>query len=266
MRTGFVSYDRCDYETSIEKADEYGFDFVELMMDGNAHRSVIDEHATGIREDLDRRGLDALVHFPYPLLIGSPHDHQRDGAVEELKRCIEVATAIGADKGVAHPDTFAWFRVWDDAELGSILAESISELVSFARDRDFTICLENLTGKYGSLDIHQVERLLEETAVSMTFDTGHAAIAGLDETAMATFLQENLIRVSHLHLNDTRHFDYGYKGQDEHLPLGYGSLDFETILTPLVEAEWDGTVSIELDTGEFAYLETSQRQLDEVLT
>lgn len=265
MQTGFVSYDRHDYDESIAKADEFGFDFVELMMDGNAHRSVIAADAESIANALDRRDLDAVVHFPYPLLIGSPHPHQREGAVEELKRCIEVATAIGADKGVAHPDTFAWFRVWDDADLLPKLTESVHELVAFADDQDFTLCLENLTGNYGSLDIHQLETVLAETTVSMTLDTGHAAIAGLDEAAMADFLGANAARVSHVHLNDTRHFDYGYRGRDEHLPLGYGSLDFDTILTPMVETGWDGTLSIELDTGDFDYLATSQRHLDELL-
>lgn len=265
MRTGFVSFDRDAYTESIAQADELGFDYVEIMMDGDAHRTAIAEDVDDVVATLEDRGIDVLVHFPYPLLIGSPHPHQREGAVEELKRCIEVAADIGAEKGVVHPDSYGWRRVWDQDELNSALLPSIRELDEFATDRGLEICVENLFGDFLSLDIHDFDVVFSETDASMTFDTGHAAIAGMDEPEMATFLTDNRARVSHLHLNDSRHFDYGYEGQDEHLPLGYGSIDFATILEPLLDSAWDGTLSIELDTVDFEYLETSKRRLDRIL-
>lgn len=264
MRTGFVSFDRMAYEESIAKAAEFGFDFLELMMDGDAHREALASESAAIVDRLEARQLDLLVHCPYPLVIGSPHEHQRRGAVEELQRCIEVAVELGAEKGVVHPDTHGWDRVWDESTLADFVAESVRELDAFADDRGFEICVENHFYR-GALDFDQFDRLLQATDASLTFDTGHAALAGLDEAAMADFLNEHRERVSHLHLNDNRHADAGYRGRDEHLPLGYGSLDFETILEPLVAGTWDGTVSIELDTDDFGYLRDSQERLERLL-
>lgn len=264
MRTGFVSFDRLSYEDSVSKAAELGFDFLELMMDGDAHRSAIAEETDVIQDRFAGTDLDLLVHFPYPILIGSPHEHQRRGAVQELKACIDVAVEMGAEKGVVHPASYGWLRVWDEAELASHVTDSIRELDGYGTDRDFEICVENLFRR-GALDVEQFEVVLEDTEAALTFDTGHAALAGFDEGRMATFLEEHHERVSHLHLNDNRHLDQGYQNQDEHLPLGYGALDFETILDPLVNTDWNGTASIELDTAAFEYLRVSQQHLEQVL-
>lgn len=265
MRTGFVSFDRLSYEDSIAEAADMGFDFVELMMDGDAHRRAIADESEDIHDRLTEADLDLLVHFPYPLLIGSPHEHQRRGAVQELKDCIDVAVAIGAEKGVVHPASYGWLRVWDESELASLVTDSISELDRYGTDRDFEICVENLFRR-GALDVNQFEVVLEDTEAALTFDTGHAALAGFDDETMGTFLAEHRDRVSHLHLNDNRHWEEGYQGRDEHLPLGYGALDFETILDPLVGSGWNGTVSIELDTAEFDYLRVSQQHLEQLRT
>lgn len=249
---------------SIAVAAEFGFDFVELMMDGDAHRTALEAESEAVAASVAERDIDLLVHFPYPILIGSPHNHQRAGAVEELKHCIQVAVDVGAEKGVVHPDSYGWSRVWEDKEKASLVAESVRELHDFAREYGFEICVENLFGD-ASLSLNEFDILIENTDASMTFDTGHAAIVGLDEPEMATFLANNRDRVSHVHLNDTRHQDAGYVGADEHLPLGYGALDFETILDPLLTRKWNGTLSIELDTDEFDYLRTNQQYLERIV-
>jgi sugar phosphate isomerase/epimerase len=264
MRTGFVSFDRWPYDESISNAAALGFDFLELMMDGDAHRASLAPETESIEDRLVALDLDLLVHFPYPLLIGSPHEYQRDGAVEEVKRCIDVAVELGAEKGILHPASYGWDRVWGESELAGLVTQGVRELDAYATTRDFEICVENLVRR-GALDVNQLDGLLEQTDTSLTFDTGHAALAGSNEDSMAAFLAEHRGRVSHLHLNDNRHGISGYRGQDEHLPLGYGSLDFDTILEPLLTSGWDGTLSIELDTATFDYLEVSQKHLEQVL-
>ena len=262
MRTGFVSFDRRPYDESIATAAELGFDYVEIMMDGDSHRDVLEAERESVVEALDAGGVDALVHFPFPMLIGSPHTHQREGAIEEMKRCIDAAAGVGAEKGVMHPDSYGWVRVWDGDEVDPIMVEAVRELDEYAAERGLEVCVENLFQGY--LDIYEFDLLFENTDVSMTLDTGHAAIVDMDESEMATFVDEHRDRVSHLHLNDTRHLDVGYRSKDEHLPLGYGTIDFETILEPLL-TDWDGTVSIELDTPNFEYLRASKRRLESIL-
>lgn len=262
MRTGFVSFDRQPYMESIKIAEELGFDYLELLMDGNSRREVLEAERETVVDALAAADLDILVHLPFPVLIANPHEHQRAGAIREMKRCIEIAGSIGAEKGVIHPDSYGWVRVWDEDDVDVLLVEAIHELNAYAADHGVELCVENLFEGY--LDVYGFDLLFENTDVSMTLDTGHAAIVGMDEPEMASFLADRHDRVSHLHLNDTRHLDVGYRSMDEHLPLGYGTIDFETVLEPLRDG-WEGTASIELDTPNFEYLETSQRQLREIL-
>lgn len=264
MRVGFVSFDRLEYAASIEAAASLGFDYLELMLDGDTHRTVLVDELDSLGDSLADYDLALLVHFPYPLLIGSPHPEQRRGAVRELKRCIDLAANIGAEKGVVHPDAFGWDRVWDDDEQERLVAESVAELDEYARASGVEICVENLFRR-GSLDIHQLEAVIEQTESSLTFDTGHAALAGLDAAGMADFLADHRNRVSHLHLNDNRHSDPAYRGADEHLPLGYGTIDFETVLEPLLDGPWTGTMSIELDTANLDALQTSRNHLENII-
>jgi len=263
MEIGFVSHDRKPYSESITAAGTLGFDYVELMMDGDARREVLSRDADEVATRLQENGVNALVHFPYPILIASPHEHQRRGAIQEIKRCIDTAVEIGASKGTVHPDSYGWRRVWDNSELHELLAESVRELHSYTTDSGFEICIENLYSH--SFDVYEFDHLFDTTDASMTFDTGHAAIAGMDTDSMASFLSGHHDRISHLHLNETRHPDFGYEGNDEHLPLGYGSIDFERIVELLETFDWDGTMSIELDTAEFRYLRHSKEYLDTML-
>lgn len=260
---GFVSFDRQPFTESIAAGGNLGFDYVEVLMDGESRREVLDAEAQAIREQLVANDLDVMVHLPFPLLIGSPHEHQRAGAVEELKHCLRTAADIGAEKAVLHPDAYGWVRVWDQSQLDPIIMNSISELDDYAADRGIEICVENLFEGY--LTATDFDRLFEQTDASMTFDTGHAAIVGMDTDDMATFVDRYRDRISHFHLNETRHLDVGYRSKDEHLPLGYGTIDFGTILEPLSEGDWSGTLSIELDTPNFEYLAVSKEHLEGVL-
>ena len=93
----------------------------------------------------------------------------------------------------------------------------------------------------------------------MTLDTGHARVDGMDAAEIAEFLDEHGERVSHVHVNDSR------QAADEHVPTGSGNLDFETALAPLREG-WTGTVSAEVFTFDFDYIELSKEKLDGYLS
>jgi sugar phosphate isomerase/epimerase len=137
------------------------------------------------------------------------------------------------------------------------MTDAVAQLNAVAADHGVEICAENMFGAYATID--ELEHVLADTDASLTVDTGHARIEGYSATEMADFLAAHSGRVSHIHCNDTR-------GQsDEHLPIGAGTIDFETVLAPLVERDWDGTVSVEVLTRNFEYIEHSIDQLDATL-
>ncbi len=254
VRRGFVTQVGMDYEEAFGRADEYGLDFVELMMDGDHERSRLDVEA--VRGAADENGIDLAVHLPFALDVASPFEHVREGALRELLAAIETAADCGAETGVVHASTSAWSPAWEGEDLHEHLLDSVRELDTFADEHDFEVCVENIPGDF--FPSESFPRLFDETDASMTFDTGHARMNGMDSAEMADFLDTHGERVSHLHLNDTR------QPADEHLPFGAGTLDFGTILEP-VQQNWTGTLSIETFTLDWGYIETSVERLDALL-
>lgn len=252
---GFVTQLGMDHVETIERADEAGFDFVELMMDGAGERTRLDERA--VRGALDRSDLDLLVHLPFALDVGSPYEHVRAGAVRELEAAIETAANLGARKGVCHAASSAWTPAWDAGTIRENVLESVAELDAVASDRGLELCVENVPG--GFVSIHDFDALFERTDAAMTLDTGHARIDGVDADGMASLVERHPDRVSHVHLNDTR------LPEDEHLPFGAGTIGFDRLFAAMDAVGWRGTLSLEVFTLDFEYLETSKRRLDRLL-
>jgi sugar phosphate isomerase/epimerase len=188
--------------------------------------------------------------------LGSPRDRVREASIDEQRACLDVAADLGAEKAVLHASSHATPPEWQPEEIFPLLLDSVRELDEIGRERDVEICVENLPGV--SFTIHEIDLVLDETDASMTLDTGHARVDGMEAEDIAAFLRERRDRVSHVHANETR----GPK--DEHLPFGSGTLDFETALAPL-RADWDGTVSLEIYSFDAEYLRLSKRKLDELL-
>lgn len=252
LRLGFVTQTTMHYTDAIPAAAAMELDYLELMLDGHHERERLDSDA--VRVALADHDLDVAVHLPFTLDIGSPHEHVRRGAVEELSAVLESAARFGTEKAVVHASSDAWRAAWEEATVQDTIIESVDELDSVAAEHDIELCVENVPNEWFGLEAF--ERLFAETDASMTFDTGHAYIEGYDSAAQAEFLEAHRERVSHVHVNDTR------KQEDEHVPIGSGFLDFGRILDPLEEA----TLSVEVFTPAYEYVglsaQTLRREVD----
>jgi sugar phosphate isomerase/epimerase len=255
-RIGFVTQIDLSLEEQLERAGAADFDYVEIMLDGPTNRETLAERGNEIESWLADAGLDLLVHLPFPTDVGSPHEHVRAGAVEEQKACIAAAADLGAEKGVLHPESAAWGVAWDEEAVRGHIDASVQELTEYGAERGFEVCAENLFDNQYEIDT--MDRLLAETEASMTLDTGHARITGYDENEVADFVAAHADRVCHVHLNDTRF------AADEHLPYGVGNLDFERILGAF-PADWDGTLSLEINVADFDHVVASKDRLAETL-
>lgn len=258
IRRGYVTQTHTGavpWDDALRWASRIGFDFAELYADGATERTRLDPSAVG--ELAADEGLDLLVHLPFvDVEIGSPRAPVREGSLSEQRACIEAAAEMGAEKAVLHAGTSARPPEWQLEEVAPYLLDSIRILDRFAADRDVEICVENLPGV--PFTVHHLDRVFAETEASVTFDTGHARVDGLDAAEMADFLSDHGDRISHVHVNDAR------EETDEHVPTGSGTTDFETALAPLRD-DWEGTVSVEVYTFDFDYLELSAEKLDDVL-
>ncbi|SIR15446.1 Sugar phosphate isomerase/epimerase [Haladaptatus litoreus] len=258
VRTGFVTQTHTgdvSWREAIEEGANLNFDFAELYMDGATERTKLDPEA--VRSVADGEDIDLLVHLPFvDVEIGSPREGIREASREEQKACIETAAAMGAEKAVLHASSHATPPEWTREDVEPHLLAAIRELDAFGEEHGVKVCVENLPGIL--FTVHDFDRIFAETNAAMTFDTGHARVDGMDAEDMESFLTEHGDRISHIHVNDAR------GPSDEHVPTGSGTLDLETALAPVRDG-WSGTVSVEVYSFDFDYLELSKRKLDEAL-
>ncbi len=253
LRLGFVAQLVMDWDQTLAEAARMDLDYVELMMDGDTDRTALAEMSDEVRAAGAERDVDLLVHLPFALDIGSPYDHVREGACREIEAALDAASAIGAEKAVLHASSDAFSPAWDRDIVQEHILDSVRRLDSYGTTQGVEVCVENIPEGWLTLD--EFPAVFERTDASMTLDTGHAYVDGYDSAAQREFVAEHADRISHVHVNDTR------KPADEHLPTGAGFLAFDTILDPLDEA----TLSVEVFTGSYEYVEMSAETLREAL-
>ncbi|MFC7154643.1 sugar phosphate isomerase/epimerase family protein [Halomarina halobia] len=246
------------FEESVAWAADEGFDFVELLLDGPYARERIVDRRASMRTTLDAGGVDLVVHLPFAVDPGSPFAPVRQGAVAELVAGMDLAVDLGAGTVVFHPSSDAWDLGWTATERREFVHAGLDDLVPAARERDLEPCLENVISGY--YDATAFPELLERYPdASMTFDTSHALLAGMDEPGMASFCRDHADRIGHLHLVDTR------GGGDEHLPVGMGRIDFAAVFAGLTEAGWSGTATLEVGTEDYDTIALGKRHVEELL-
>jgi sugar phosphate isomerase/epimerase len=244
-----------EFERSVAFAAREGFDFVEILLDGPYARHRIDPRADAMRDTLDEYGVDAVVHLPFAAAVGSPFEPVREGVVREFIAGMDLAGDLGAHRVVFHPDSDAWDLGWTEAETREFVHAGLDELVPAARDCGLVPCVENVVNGY--YDVRGFPDLLERyPEMAMTFDTSHALLAGMAEAEMAAFCEEWADRIAHLHLVDTR-------SGDEHLPVGMGRIDFETVLEGL--SGWTGTATLEIGTEDYDTIALGRRHVEELV-
>ena len=258
-RIGFVTQTHTGAVTpleSIQWAAELGYDFIELYMDGSSERTGLDREA--ITAALEETDVSCLVHLPFvDLDLGTPRNKVREGSIRELRACLDAAADLGAEKAVLHASTHATEPEWTQRRTKPRIFASVRELEAYATARGIELCVENLPDDVFS--IRTIQEILAETDASLTVDTGHARVSGFSASDTAAFLDDHRDRVSHVHINDAR------QARDEHVPVGSGTTDFETILKPLA-ADWNGTFSVEAYTFDKDYMRLSKEKLDACLS
>lgn len=246
------------FDEAVRWAAREGFDFVELLLDGPYARERIVDRRESMAKTLADSNVDIVVHLPFAVDAGSPFMPVREGAIAELTAGMDLAVDLGAEKVVFHPSSDAWDLGWTEGECREFVHQGLDDLVSATHERGLEPCIENVVSSY--YDATTFSELLEHYPdASMTFDTSHALLAGVDETDMAEFCREYADRIEHLHLVDTR------GGDDEHLPVGMGRIDFATVFAGLSDVDWAGTATLEIGTEDYDTIALGKSHVEDLL-
>ncbi len=249
MLVGSMNNPGFPLEDELRRIAEARFDFVDLTLEPPGAWPIESETVGRLLAEL---GLAAVGHTAYYLPIASPFPALRERAFGLLRAAFETFAAAGVRLVNVHPDPAT--RLFSEAEVRAWNAEAIGRLADDAEGRGLTIMVENLGRSFSTVgDFEPIFAAAQNARFHL--DVGHANMwRGKGEpNRTADLLQAFRDRLAHVHVSDN------LGGDDLHLPLGVGTIDWPEVVATLKSAGWDGTVTLEVFARERAHLETSRR-------
>jgi sugar phosphate isomerase/epimerase len=253
MLIGAMNHPARDVFEEIEWMAAMGLEFIDLTLEPPAAASwKVDPRA--VRDALEKHGLEVVGHTAFYLPIASAIEDIRKAAVCELRRCLEVFSAVGVRSMNVHPDRYT--PMHDRAFYISRDIESLRELMTYGKSLGVGLMIENLPGDFNNAA--QLGELLEPLPeLGLHLDIGHANLM-VGRNTTEEILTAHGKRLRHVHLHDNRG---GH--EDLHLPLGAGNLDLKQALRALKQCGYDGTITLEVFSPDRRHLQYSRDLLRE---
>jgi sugar phosphate isomerase/epimerase len=254
MLIGAMNHPQRDVLEEIEWMARLGLGFIDLTLEPPA-AAAWRVDARAIREALERHRLGVVGHTAYYLPIGSPFEEVRRAAVAELRRCVEVFAAVGAEWMNIHPDRYA--PMHDRAFYIQQDIRSLQELGEVSSALGVGLMIENLPGDFNSAP--QLGDLLDPLPdLGLHLDIGHANLV-VPHNTTGEILEKYGSRLRHVHLHDNKG---GH--EDLHLALGAGTMDIAAQLRLLKACGYNGTITLEVFSTDSHYFAYSRDRLQQI--
>lgn len=217
----------------IAIAKEMGFEWVELVLEG----SHLHEDFDCIAELLESYSMQASVHSPFSdLNIASFSEKIGQESLRQVRYSMEKALQLEARMVIFHSGRVSPYGMWYRHKAWDLNVGSIRQLFAMAEELGVEASVENMPEGLDTMlsSPREVEELGEEVAgAKFTFDIGHASTWGRPEELAGTMGE----RIANVHIHDNL-------GNDEHLAVGDGGIDFKRVISEL--EGYNGAVVVEL--------------------
>jgi sugar phosphate isomerase/epimerase len=254
MLIGAMNHPQHDVLEEIRWMAEMELGFIDLTLEPPA-AATWRLDVEKIRRSLEHHRLSVVGHTAYYLPIGHPFESVRQAAVGELRRCVEVFAQVGCRWMNVHPDRHTPMHDYGFAIEQNV--RSLGELIEAGKPLGVGVMVENLPSSFNTVE--ELGDLLGPLPeLGLHLDIGHANLhvgRNVTEPILAAFGP----RLRHVHLHDNKG-----GSADLHLPLGAGNLDVPRYVRALKEANYDGTITLEVfspDRRFLAYSRDVLRQL-----
>ena len=181
------------------------------------------------------------VHGPFLGLVYNYMDHLLRAAVKErMGMTFDLARTLGAERLVLHTNfryevlQFELERFWLE---GNVVYWT-KEIERYA-ERGIQVVLENLVEPNPELMVELADRVGSEY-FGLCLDVGHVNV--FSELSPAEWVERMGKRLFHVHLHDNN------GKTDQHLPVGSGTIDFDSLFDALETHAPNVTVSLEVET------------------
>jgi sugar phosphate isomerase/epimerase len=250
MQIGMMNNPSASVSEEATFCGEAGFDFLDLTIEGpKASHIDID----GLRSILNHFGLALVGHTDPCLPWAYPIREIQEACLIELTRCARIFSMLGAKIMNIHPCYFAPPAMRKNIVEFNI--EALHPIAQVARDHGLSLVLENYQSPFDRVSTFQ--RILSAVpGLKLHLDFGHTNIG---QDSHEIFCQNLGSTIGHVHFSDNR------SKNDDHMPLGVGTVDWRTAVRELKHTGYDGTISLEVfcnDPGmRLKYLDLSRQLL-----
>ena len=239
------------WEQALELMHEVGYKSVAITVDHHC----LDPYSTELPRELNRMQrlleqyeMTSVIETGARFLLDPRAKHEptlvsrtaegRVVRIEFLKRCIDIALALGSDavsfwSGILRDDVSrdeAMFR----------LAAGVREVLDFANVRGVRLAFEPEPGMLVQTfdDYRELLTLVDGPGFGLCVDIGH--VHCLEPRPISDYLTEWRERLFTIHIEDM------VRGVHDHLRFGEGTIDFLPVMRTLRKLEYRGGLNVEL--------------------
>jgi sugar phosphate isomerase/epimerase len=200
------------------------------------------QEARGVKDLLDDAGMavnSICPSFTAERDLSHPNPKVRDNAVRYVRELADLANAVGAPTIIIAPTAFLRSQpIASEDEEWEWAVESIRAVGEYADALGVNLTLEcwNRYGTYLLNRLEQGARLWRETGLpngGVMADTYHMNI---EERSLPQAIRETGGLLNHVHLSDSNR-----------AAPGQGHIDFESVLQALIDIDYRGYLTFELD-------------------
>jgi sugar phosphate isomerase/epimerase len=258
MRYGAMNFPVNPILEELEAISELGFDYLELTMDPpQAHYSIIRQQKKRLLKALDRKKMELVCHLPSFVYTADLTHGLREASLNEVIKSLEVAAELGCLKAVLHPSYIMGLGIFVMDQSREYALESLNAIMEKADQLDLLLCLENLFPKVHSLMEPEdfAEIFVKFPNLKMTLDTGHAHIQDPEGKRAIKFIERFPDKIEHIHVSDN------LGEEDNHLPVGAGTVNFHGIVKALKGIGYNDTITLEVFSKDRDYLKISRNKI-----
>lgn len=239
-----------DVTEEIAVFSDLGFEFLDLTLEPDETYSA-NVNVRKVRKALDAAGMAAVGHTAWYLPVASAFPEFREAAYREFERCMRVFRELEIDRMNLHPYTRV--PLHDEKWIIGQNVEMLARLVDLGLELGIAVMVENMPH---FSKVPQLKPMLEAVPqAGFLLDVGHANLDtphNRSEELLANFGP----RLMHVHVSDNRGGN-----DDTHLPLGVGTINWLKTVRLLKNANYDGTITVEVFGDDEDYLVMSRDKI-----
>lgn len=262
MQYGAMNFPVRPVLAELEQIALLGFDYLELSMDPpQAHHSMVLQQKSELLERLHDFGMQLVCHMPTFLCLADLTESIRIASIKETLESLDVAAELESLKIVLHPGYVTGLGIFVSDKAKGYAMESLTTILEHAEKLGLTVCLENMFPRANSLtEPNDFAPVFERfPGLKLTLDTGHANIGTTRGKRIKEFLSRFPDRIEHIHASDN------FGKEDNHLPIGTGTIDFARFAKTIKEMGYDKTVTFEVFSSDKDYLKASREKFKTML-